>query len=260
MGAEHLRAVLEAVSGRTTGTHRYEAALRAIAAHNRHRAVVEFGQDPLAFLLILCDAIQEWNRPHLRFASAPAGILASLMSGAPFGERIDLSGPLEAVSLNVTKTADGFKLKDPSSLEFVVSYGEEINRNAGVFNLWIEVSSNLQRLRLGSLPFNVIIRYRTPLFTNDQGYTERQMHRLKSAAEETHMTFLSRWFPSGVDDRAVCYDTGPEGTEVLTLSLRELTRERRITESVEVFRQRLALWRNYNEDREFAGDYAPVVP
>jgi hypothetical protein len=260
MGAEHLRAVLVAVSGRTNSTHRYEAALRAIAAHNRHRAVVEFRRDPLAFLLILCDAIQEWNRPHLRFASAPTGILASLMSGAPFGERIDLSGPLETVSLNVTKTAGGFKLKDSSSLEFVVSYGDEINRNAGVFNLWIEVSSNLQRLRLGGLPFNIITRYRTPLFTNDQGYTERQIHRLKSAAEETHMTFLSRWFPSGVDDKAVCYDTDPEGREVLTLSLRELTRERRITEGVEVFRERLALWRNYNEDREFAGDYAPVVP
>lgn len=260
VGAEHLRSLLESISQRNGGGHNYDAASRAVALHNQHRETVEFRRDPLAFLLILCDAIQEWNRPHLRFASAPADILTALMKGAPFGEGADLSGPLEAVSLSIGRSATGsLELQDPSTLQFNMSYGDEINQNAGVFNLWINTSSNLQRLRLDGLPFNIVTSFCTPAFNMGSEKQEYQMHRLRCAAEETHMTFLARWFPCGVDDRAIRYKIDKDH-EVLTLDLTHLTTERRITESVDTFRKRLALWRNYNEDREFAGDYAPAIP
>lgn len=260
VGAEHLRCLLEVISKRNGGAHMYDAACRAVALHNLHRETVEFQRDPLAFLLILCDAIQEWNRPHLRFASAPAGILTALMNGAPFGEGADLTGPLEAVSLNIGCSATGsLELQDPCTLRFNMSYGDEINQNAGVFNLWINTSSNLQRLRLDGLPFNVVASFRTPALKMSSENPVYQMHRLRCAAEETHMTFLARWFPCGVDDRAVRYEIDKDH-EILTLDLTHLTAERRITESVDAFRQRLALWRNYNEDREFAGDNAPAIP
>jgi hypothetical protein len=260
VGAEHLRSLLEAIAQRNGGGHMYEAACRAVALHNLHGETVEFRRDPLAFLLILCDAIQEWNRPHLRFASAPAGILTALMNGAPLGEGADLTGPLEEVSLNIGRSATGsLELLDPTILRFNMSYGDEINQNAGVFNLWINTSSNLQRLRLDGLPFNIVASFRTPAFKMGSEKQEYQMHRLRCAAEETHMTFLARWFPCGVDDRAVRYEIGKD-YEILTLDLAHLSAEPRITESVDTFRERLALWRNYNEDREFAGDYAPAIP
>lgn len=41
----------------------YQPAIRAIATHNSRKHTVSFRKEPLGFLLILCDTIQEWVRP-----------------------------------------------------------------------------------------------------------------------------------------------------------------------------------------------------
>jgi hypothetical protein len=42
----------------------------------------------------------------------------------------------------------------------------------------------------------------------------------------------------------------------LTLHLRELSQQRPIAAGMDEFRECLARWKRFNEDREFAGDYA----
>lgn len=46
--------------------------------HNSRKHTVSFASNPLAFLLILCDSLQEWHRPQLGFATSP-GLLLSWM-------------------------------------------------------------------------------------------------------------------------------------------------------------------------------------
>ena len=272
VAAVHLRGLIEHIRERRPGMHDYSAALRAIAMHNHQKRIVDFENEPLSFLLILCDTIQEWNRPHVRYSTAPATILSRLTHEPVSGETVDLTGPLERVGMNLEWNGEQFEMKDRSLLEFELGYSPDINRDAKVFNLWLDSSSNLQRLRMSdTLPFNIKLNYITPAYITRTGNPELQMHRLMEAAEQTHMNFLTSWFPreptaSGAKNDAIAYEVrepaGPNGTreEILTIDLRALGRKTLITASIDTFRKKLSDWKRFNEDREFAGDYAPSVP
>lgn len=258
----------------------YLPAIRAIALHNSRKYTVRFADDPLAFLLVLCDTLQEWNRPYLGFPTAPSYLLSRLLEQRAGGDQLE--GPLDGVQANVSRMARnaGFKLKSYAEpLRFTLEFNERIRWNAGVFNLWVDASCNLQRLDFTGLPkaFDVEIEYHTPLFRREPGAAiEQQFHRLRDAAGETHITSLDRWFPQRqgrkkkemtMTNGAVTWRPGETtadglGLEMLRLRLRELSKIKPVTGGIEEFRQQLARWRRYNDDREFAGDYgAPeIVP
>jgi len=272
IAAWHLETLLQAVGkdDKTVICRDYWPAIRAIAKHNSRKHDVAFSEDPLAFLLILCDTIQEWNRPRFSFATSPVQILSRLMDQRATGEQ--WANPLNAVSLNVNRsTARGpFKVARTGLLRFTLTFNDLIRWNAGVFTLWLDASCNLQRLKFDGLPrkFKIEIEYKTPLFQESSGaLPEQQFHRLRDAANETHMTFLDRWFPQaprprrrGNTNGAVTWVPGQVGgtatqMESLTLHLRKLAKMKPITSSIEEFRKRLAKWKRFNEDREFGGDY-----
>ncbi len=269
VAARHLRGLLKHIGGedKKVDPWDYEPAVRAIALHNCHKKPVSFSRDPLAFVLILCDTIQEWNRPRLSFATAPARLLAKLTEHGVQEE--DLTGPLQSVKLDVKQEKGVYHLPDGDNLCFTLEYNEDIRENAGVFNLWLDASCNFQRLKFDGLPpdFDVEVTYRTPFFQKSPADTpEPQLHRLRDAANEMHMAFLDRWFPpgppaaDGQPANAVKYavEDHPPGRppiECLSLHLRALSELHPITKTIDEFRERLVGWQRYSEDREFAGDY-----
>jgi len=271
IAATHLRSLLQRL-GKDKYPGSYYPAIRAIGVHNDRRATVSFDTDPLGFLLILCDTIQEWNRPHLRHATAPSMLLARLLAVDEGQE--DTTGPLRSVSLNVTRSERApeprpeFQVERGGTLEITLTYGEAIQTNASVFNLWIDSSCNLQRLRLYSLPFDVEVTFKTPWFHFPGRKPQSQMHRLRDAAAETHMHFLRDWLPSSADGTNVT-DAVRHSLErlsedfaydVLTLDLRRLAEKKTIASDVDRFRDRLRTWKRWSEDRDFEGDYTPLVP
>lgn len=245
VAAEHLASLVGHIAKQKPGVHEYRAAQRAIAVHNHRAKVVDFTEEPLSFLLILCDTIQEWNRAHLRYATAAETILAKLLRG---GKLEELTGPLQSLAAELS---DG-------TLKLTLRYSEDVNVNAGVFRLWLDSTSNLQRLRPAGLPIGVRIEFVTPRFRKGDK-TERQMDRLMDAAQETHMHFLADWFPSR-SEGAVSYSDAHPDTEILALDLDKLARKPLITDTMEEFWDRLKKWKRYSEDREFSGDYAPHPP
>ncbi len=248
----------------------YWPAVSAIALHNNRKHAVLFSKDPLGFLLILCDQIQEWNRPRLNWSVAPIQMLTWMA-----GQEISVEprkGPFRSVTINVKRDRDSFRLASSarnSLLSFTLEYSHGTNHNAEVFNLWIDASCNFQRLDFAGLKINIDIHYVTPKYENPRTRAcEWQFDRLKRAATETHMNFLHPWFPTqakrkGVTNGAVEYSNSGLCTppkEHLVLHLKNLTSETRITKDIDYFRQRLTQWKEYNEDRDFEGDYAPVIP
>jgi len=166
-----------------------------------------------------------------------------------------------------------FGLGAPGNLlHLSLEYDEDIKWKAGVFNLWLDASCNFQRLDFAGLPddFDIQVEFVTPLY-GERAEPRRtpQLYRLRDAARETHMGFLAKWFPCKshepgnkprVTNDAVTYtlrgDLGdPLAREHLSLRLRALCKEKRITRDIEEFRRCLKRWKRYNEDREFAGDY-----
>jgi hypothetical protein len=259
VAAEHLEKLIQLVSERLPPWRGYDQAVQAIRVHNLHSETVAFREQPLTFLLVLCDAIQEWNRPHLRYATAPSEILTSLL-GAESLDALETTGPLKRVSVNVKPEEEKLRVATPGKLEFELDYGPAIQKDAGVFNLWLGNCSNLQRLKLDGLPFNILLQYKTPQFQDSQGHIERQMDRLREAVDETHLSVLADWFPDCKTNRAVRYEADGDKSEILKLDLRELTKRRRIRADMSAIRERLLTWRRYSEDRDFTGDYAPVNP
>jgi len=279
IAARHLQGLLNRIAedDSQVNPEEYKASIRAIAMHNSRKHTITFDKEPLAFLLILCDTIQEWNRMQFNFATAPVEILAKLEG---YGVREeDLMGPLREVQMNAEPVVldgeiDHFRIHegDGNKIKFTLEYDEGIQKNAGVFNLWIDASCNLQRLDFGKLNIEIDVEYVTPWYRSEDGTLEQQFYRLRDAARETHMGFLSDWFPekensnkTGVTNGAIEHIVesvvdGPGKKEGLILYLRELTKKKRITKDIEEFRNRLKQWKRYNEDRDFSGDYADIIP
>jgi hypothetical protein len=272
VAAWHLEHLLReaATTDATIHCKDYAPAIRAIAMHNSRKHRVSFADDPLAFLLILCDSLQEWHRPRLGFATSP-GLILSWMKDTITHEA-STSSTLQSLQIkSLTKRRGSFFLQSGQPLQFVLAFSDEIKWNAGVFNLWLDASCNFQRLDFAGLPngFDVEVRYCTPAFTkNGSEHPEQQLHRLRDAAQETHMTFLNRWFPNspsacsrGTTNGSVTWRPSqagrmPESYESLTLHLRKLSETNPITGSIDDFRKHLRNWKYYNEDREYGGDYA----
>ncbi|MHC4497732.1 MAG: hypothetical protein ACYS21_01310 [Planctomycetota bacterium] len=100
LAALHLQKLLESIAkdDKEVRPEEFRPAVGAIAMHNSRKHEVSFNKDPLAFLLILCDTVQEWNRVQMNFATAPAEIVSRLGGFGACEEH--LLGPLKQAQIN----------------------------------------------------------------------------------------------------------------------------------------------------------------
>ena len=284
VAAMHLRSLLEEIgdSDPAVKSKDFEPAIQAIALHNLRQPSdrISFGKQPLAFLLALCDQLQEWRRPRLPYSFAPHLILAGIGGNSALSRNI--FGAFKSIDVNISisgtpESGHSFELikseGDKPCIEFIIQYNESINRNSNVFHIWLDSTLNFQRLSFDDLPFDISVQYVTPLFRYSNGSTRQsQLHRLRDAARETHMTFLARWFPNRpeskpesdlpvlTNDCLTHWIDHNSGYECLKLYLHELAGKNLMTRDIGAFWNRLREWRRFNEDRDFPGDYGSVPP
>lgn len=172
---------------------------------------------------------------------------------------VDVKGELE---LSISRCDH-----QPCVLRFDLEYQPRINSNSGVFNVWLDATLNFQRFKFDGCPFNVVVSYRTPWCKSRDGSCEiPQLHRLRDAVHETHMPFLDAWFPNRSEgplltNGAVRYTCDASTkTEWVEFDLAALSKKPLITQGADVFWSRLKEWKPFNDDRDFPGDYASVVP
>ena len=261
IAALHLRGLLQNISSddQLVNWESFIPALRAIAFHNTHEKIVSFQDDPLGFLLILCDTLQEWNRLQLNYAVAP-GIIQSRLAGHP-GYSGSLYGGFRNFFIEDLQHNRKFLLA-PSSrryLNFRIEYNPAIQFDAGVFNTWLDASYNLQRLDFHGIDIDIRIEYVTPSYLDSSGQWIQQMHRLRDAKNETHMNFIEGWFPENASG-SVNYQYEPQRgfippKEHLILNLKKLSEIKPLTRDINAFREFLSKWKKFNDDRDFQGDY-----
>jgi hypothetical protein len=125
----HLQKLLEETRGRCSAAD-YEPAGRAILAHNLPSEPVDVKTDPIAGALIICDEIQEWDRP-LHDADCLAESVASLINleraAAVPGRRI--AEPMEV--LNCSMVGGRLKVASGESAKIVIRYTDQ---NENVFD------------------------------------------------------------------------------------------------------------------------------
>jgi hypothetical protein len=279
IGALHLRSLLDRIAqdDQTVIPDDYMPAIQAIALHNlrRHDDKISFTRQPLAFLLAICDQLQEWRRPQLSFATSPNWLLARL--GGASAESAGLEGAFKSMNANLnilSGNAGNINLRFRTNaagnptLAFTMEYDEQINRNSGVFSVWLDATLNFQRLDFEGLPLDISVTYITPLYENHVcKVPQPQLYRLRNAAHETHMSFLMEWFPTRQDatnktfltNGAVTYSHS-DNREELTLDLRPLSSKVLVTRGMDAFWKCLQEWKNFDDDRDFPGDYVSVTP
>jgi len=77
--------LLDWTEARKTPSDQFQPALNAILRHNLHGQKINCGENPLAFLLLLCDHIQEWGRPRV----GPELLAKELMEGMRFSREAE---------------------------------------------------------------------------------------------------------------------------------------------------------------------------
>jgi hypothetical protein len=255
----------------------YGHAVRAIAEHNSRKHTVNFKESPLGFLLVLCDTLQEWNRVRFGPAVGPTELLARLVASAGGEASRDVVRSVNLHNVERSRT-DGtlWSLQDGKPLVLRLEYMESIEQNFGTFNVWLDSTANLQRLRFEGLDdLDIAVEYVTPGYRGDQA-RERpysQLYRLRDAARETHMAFLEHWFPPFNSLLEAPHRTrrlpiehhfDPDADrETLRLNIRELTEQnpRCMTGTMKQFRTSLRRWKEYSGAQDYQGDYgSPDTP
>jgi hypothetical protein len=257
----------------------FDQAVRAIATHNSRAHTVSFADNPLGFLLILCDTVQEWNRMRFGSSTAPIEILDRL-SGTheTFVRTVNLVRNVAVENLRAE--GEDWVLPANEQLRIRIDYGPDVQMNWGVFNVWLDGTCNLQRLAFDGLDgVDVGVEYSTPLSPAKE---YPHLYLLRDAARETHMSFLERWFPTetrdsgiggGLTNGAIEHwlenpkigrsDGRPFKLEHLRLNIRTLCSSipKRIAADVGDFRKALVRWREYRNNIDHEGDYgAPDSP
>lgn len=274
VGAIHLDSLIQQISKEENiDIQFYNASIKAIALHNlrNHRYKLKFSEEPIAFILAICDQIQEWRRSQLPFSTAPNVLLTGFNK---VGNDQNQNEGLKNVNVNISTSRhengdlDLELNSDNKKLEFVLEYGDLINKNCNVFNIWLDATLNFQRLDFDSFPIDIFVTYKTPFYKNNQ-YRQSQLHRLRNAAHDTHMSYLQDWFPNIQSkssnthysyNGAIIHTLSDDFHDILTIDLKKLSQKALITKDLETFRKSLKEWKCYNEDQDFLGDYVPIVP
>jgi len=179
IGSLHLSDTLTKAIPDPARRSRFQPACAAILKHNLVREPVSFGTEPIAALLILCDELQEWERPRM------SGRWLAALSREAMGEAPPEPGPsariLESLELaGLGLTADGFAFAG-DALECRLTYRAPELGRFWPQRVCVEKCRNLQRLDLTGLPF----RLRMTLvnqYLGSPGATEYGLEALRSYA------------------------------------------------------------------------------
>jgi hypothetical protein len=252
----------------------YGAALTAIAHHNHPNATIHFQEERLSVLLVLCDELQEWDRPWLGLERAALALSTIVVFSPVHAPR--WHEPLSKVTTNLRltsasgDTSEAMITVNGSVLDFWIKYSADIHRSHSVFNAWLGRSRNLQRITLGDTgecPLDFRYRMESPvappsaLTARDR--SEPELTRLWRIVRDQRIWSIHRWLeaasngkkpPSvgtGLAEQAVMYEIDDDGkAEIVMLDVRQLASASLISGDLTKFQKTIALWRYAGESMD----------
>jgi len=236
------------------------AATLAMAHHNHWHARINFDIEPLTAWLVICDEVQEWDRPWLSTDRAGLALTAAVLypeRGSQLGHE-DISKVLVNIK---TQWSDGVGSEVSSSgdaLEFEIQYTPEIHRQYRIFSAWVGRSASLQRLGLSNAGFDVRFRLISKIEA-PEGLVRLQpwepsMERLRRLVREEHLGCVFDWLPkppgTSMEQGVKYLYSSDAKTETLQLSTGALGKNPPIAGNLEPFWKAAAKWSGSHESRE----------
>ncbi len=152
VGYLHVREAIEKAVREPSRQREFDPACLAILKHNLKKVPIAFETEPIAALLLLCDELQEWERPRLSaqmFAARSREATTPAEPSTLFTSKILESLELKGVSL----TADGKFAFTGDDLEFCLTYRPPEIARFRPERVCVEKCHNLQRLKPSGFPF-----------------------------------------------------------------------------------------------------------
>ncbi len=132
-------------------TQAWSEALAAIAKHNLDTEVISWRDEPVAVLLVLCDELQDWNRPQW----GPGAFAPTVMGAVHFGRRTGLSPPSLCRALRITQSHTA---RRRNRHVISVQYGSPAQLGYDPCKVIVSKLSNLQRLA-DCPPLRLVFRF-----------------------------------------------------------------------------------------------------
>jgi len=160
---EYVREVLETLAGDNQELlNRFKPALEAIRKHNLMSEKINFSEEPLSFLLVLCDELQEWGRARMDVTELREAVVAKIIF--PDTDILPVNTLLEYlwVGVELDETQKCGKIKG-ESLYFCLFYKDAVSENFEPLAIWLLKSYNFQRLKLPGDGLKIAVTLRNPV-------------------------------------------------------------------------------------------------
>jgi hypothetical protein len=210
ISAVHTHHLLSKIRNNDVFIKSYKDSLDAIILHESSFREIDIEKNPIAFLLLLCDRIQEWGRPRIqiedisqKFISAlrfedpiyPETYKTAKYLGANLEIGIVISTNIKMMEWRITQK----KIFDTNSLTFyLVHDAANYEESAEVVPSWIKLYSdfqkltNLDKLKLDSIIIGSIHPRSSQLNKFNWDATEMELLRT-FAIHEPKGAYLSEW-------------------------------------------------------------------
>ena len=272
-------------------------ALTAVLRHNLSDQEVDLHKEPLTFLLLLCDHIQEWGRPRI----GPDPLARGIMEGLRFSDKPKLDrkvrmsnilinglNPEKIQRINISQqTCENCVLKNNSICKsHCMRVQTKINRKKGIrFTLphveardadfepcisWLMFCRDLQsinyRKKILPFPISITLKHAPSRIWNAFGWDPLEMDIFEEYAN-THSsaTYLCEWIEfAKLHKEGIKYERDKEkGEEAFTIDLHELGRplKRDLSEEhwKDFFRWKWQ-WLSHKYTTSNLGSWYPVYP
>jgi len=147
----------------------YLPALSAMVKHDQEEEEIDLREEPIGFLLSLCDEIQDWERPSLDLLPFKERVAAAIRFGTSLG--IVGNSMRNSINIDLPKKMNPFtgsgKLSGNNNINFVLDYSGAVDqKDFYSIYTWLLKCYKLQRLnQQGALDisFKFITGYKKPL-------------------------------------------------------------------------------------------------
>ncbi len=256
--AIHTKEMIETLS-KIRPVSDFNEAVLAMAHHNHWHSQITFSLEPLTVWLVMCDEVQEWDRPWLSTDKAGLALTAAVLYPSSEFQRGHEDIDKVFVNIKTSWSNDGIRSElnsDNNVLEFEIQYTTEIHRRDRIFSVWIGRSSSLQRLDLIGAGFDIRFclknKVKPPVGVICIRPWELRMERLRRLVREKHLGCVYDWLPKpgGVSASQGVEYSMDQKTEMLCLNVRALSKKTPIAGNLDLFWKAVADWSGSHDERE----------
>ena len=219
-------------------------AFAAIFKHSAPIASISSKDEPISFLLLLCDKLQEWGRPRVELSDLTERISSSMhYSGIA---KLDLKKIVTHLEINFNIDVKNKKFTHKNSgMNFTLKYGESKNTTVEPAIIWAELSYDFKRVSFpdSMIPIRLEFIHKFSKADADDKWYPNEFELMQEFALTTDAgSCLIPWFDSTKDNSGINHEV-KENEEIFKIELNKLKNLKELTKMPAKFYETYSTWK-----------------